>query len=307
MTSAIIAGLCCGALWGFSFLAPRLFTEPASSFAFARYFLGALTALVYLAFHFKSSKKFIKSNPQIVVRALVLSFIGYTLFYWCLVTSVKLIGVSYPSLIVGLLPVTIALFGREGKKFSTQAWVALGLIFCGIICINLDAFVVPTVTTIPLKQKALGFLLATCSLVLWTVFAVQNSKALKKNSEVSGALWACFLSLGAATTMGGLAFWSDAPAATQVLKSFFTGQIKTAFWFWAMVTGVFGSWFASWVWNYASRRLPTSLTGQLIVSETVFALIYGFIYEKRLPHGLEAGAILLLVSGVSLAIKTFKI
>jgi drug/metabolite transporter (DMT)-like permease len=52
------------------------------------------------------------------------------------------------------------------------------------------------------------------------------------------------------------------------------------------------------LWNTASRKLPLTLSGQVIVSETVFALLYGFAYEMRWPHGLEVLATILLVSGV---------
>ena len=57
------------------------------------------------------------------------------------------------------------------------------------------------------------------------------------------------------------------------------------------------------LWNAASRKLPLTLSGQMIVFETVFALLYGFVYEARLPHGLEVVAAVLLVSGVALAAR----
>ncbi len=52
------------------------------------------------------------------------------------------------------------------------------------------------------------------------------------------------------------------------------------------------------LWNSASRRLPLTMTGQLVVFETVFALIYSFAYEDRWPTFLEAGAIAALLGGV---------
>lgn len=38
--------------------------------------------------------------------------------------------------------------------------------------------------------------------------------------------------------------------------------------------------------------------GQLIVFETVFALLYGFVYDHRLPRVLEIAALVLLLAGV---------
>ena len=52
------------------------------------------------------------------------------------------------------------------------------------------------------------------------------------------------------------------------------------------------------LWNYASRALPLSLMGQMIVSETIFAALYGFLWEKRWPTPAESAALVLLVGGV---------
>jgi drug/metabolite transporter (DMT)-like permease len=52
------------------------------------------------------------------------------------------------------------------------------------------------------------------------------------------------------------------------------------------------------LWNHASRLLPLTMTGQMIVFETLFALLYGFLWEGRWPTGLEWLAMGLLVGGV---------
>jgi len=57
------------------------------------------------------------------------------------------------------------------------------------------------------------------------------------------------------------------------------------------------------LWNMASRRLPITLSGQLIVSETVFALCYGFVHAQRWPRILEWAAIVMLIAGVCWAVK----
>jgi len=40
------------------------------------------------------------------------------------------------------------------------------------------------------------------------------------------------------------------------------------------------------------------MTGQMIVFETLFALLYGFLWEGRWPTMLESVAMVLLVAGV---------
>ena len=52
------------------------------------------------------------------------------------------------------------------------------------------------------------------------------------------------------------------------------------------------------LWNKMSRLLPLTLVGQMILFETLFALLYGFLWEQRLPTALEYGAMVLVVGSV---------
>jgi drug/metabolite transporter (DMT)-like permease len=74
---------------------------------------------------------------------------------------------------------------------------------------------------------------------------------------------------------------------------------------WAIVLGVAGSWLATWFWVIASRRLPLALSAQLIVSETVFGLFYGFAYQGRWPNLSEGLGALLQILGVAMAVAVF--
>ena len=47
----------------------------------------------------------------------------------------------------------------------------------------------------------------------------------------------------------------------------------------ALATG--GSWLGNMLWNAASKRLPLTLSGQMIAFETLFALLYAFVYDGR--------------------------
>jgi drug/metabolite transporter (DMT)-like permease len=105
---------------------------------------------------------------------------------------------------------------------------------------------------------------------------------------VLGALlWA-----GIALVPGSLIGQAELPAARWHL-----------FWLVNLGLAVGGSWLGNALWNAASTRLPLTLSGQLIVFETLFALIYGFIYAQRLPRALEIAAIVLLVAGVSWSVR----
>ena len=63
------------------------------------------------------------------------------------------------------------------------------------------------------------------------------------------------------------------------------GELADARWhtFWMLNLGlaIGASWLGNGLWNAASKRLPLTLSGQMIVFETLFALLYAFIYDQR--------------------------
>ncbi|HYF44325.1 MAG TPA: EamA/RhaT family transporter, partial [Ramlibacter sp.] len=60
------------------------------------------------------------------------------------------------------------------------------------------------------------------------------------------------------------------------------------------------------LWNIASRRLSASLCGQLIVSETLFALAYSFAWDGRWPTWPQALACALFTLGILASIKAHR-
>ena len=71
---------------------------------------------------------------------------------------------------------------------------------------------------------------------------------------------------------------------------------------WSATLGLLSSWLATWLWNLASGRIPGEMLGYLIVSETVFGLIYAMLAAWHLPSSLEILGIVLLIGGVVLGL-----
>jgi drug/metabolite transporter (DMT)-like permease len=67
--------------------------------------------------------------------------------------------------------------------------------------------------------------------------------------------------------------------------------------------GLCSSWLGTLCWNEASQRLPTSLSGQLIVFETLAALAYAFAWKQRVPPPATLTGVALLVAGVMWALR----
>ena len=70
--------------------------------------------------------------------------------------------------------------------------------------------------------------------------------------------------------------------------------------------GFGSSWLATILWNIASQRLSASLCGQLIVSETLFALLYSFMWDKRWPTITQWTAAALFTAGILASIKAHR-
>ena len=73
-----------------------------------------------------------------------------------------------------------------------------------------------------------------------------------------------------------------------------------------VVTGLGSAWLATILWNVASQRLSASLCGQLIVSETVFALVYSFVLDGHWPGLAQLAAAVLFTFGILFSIRAHR-
>lgn len=287
-------GVAAGALWGMVFLAPAvLIAFDAAQLSAGRYLVYGLIAAMLLGPRWK------RLAPRLGVaewRALVwLSLAGNLVYFLLLATAVQWAGGAAASLIVGLVPVLVTLVGvrEEGAVRLRRLAPALLLCLAGVALVGYEALVSEHVAT-PWRQRLLGLLCAVGALLSWAAYSVGNSRWLARRPDLSAHDW----SLLTGVVTGGLALLL-VPAAFV-----FTGNNghDAGQWtlFWAVSAGVaiFASLFGNACWNRASRLLPLTLTGQMIVFETLFALLYGFAWQQRWPTLLEAIAIVCLVAGV---------
>jgi drug/metabolite transporter (DMT)-like permease len=135
---------------------------------------------------------------------------------------------------------------------------------------------------------------------MWSAFAIFNARFLKHHPEINSSDWSSLLGIGAFITI--IPVWFLLTPEHGIPQRLFA----TRYLLWMLMAGFGGSWLAACFWNAASKRLPASLAGQLIVSETIFSLLYGYIYDHRLPTLIEAAAALLLIGGVLTGIRAFR-
>jgi drug/metabolite transporter (DMT)-like permease len=150
-------------------------------------------------------------------------------------------------------------------------------------------------------RTLLGVLCAAGALACWTWYAVDNTRFLKRNPHFSSAEWSALygISSGLIALLVGLAAFAlrDGTAAAS------GGRDWTTFWAANGLLALGASVIGNQLWNIASRKVPVTLSGQLILFETLFALLYGFIYHQRLPRALEIAAIVLLTAGVLWSVR----
>ncbi|TFW33146.1 DMT family transporter [Massilia horti] len=282
--SSIVAG----AFWGLVFLAPKLTPgfQPIQLSA-GRYLAYGIVAAVLVAPIWRRLAGRLTWKEW---RALIwLSFTGNIIYYVFLANAVQLGGVAMPSLVIGLLPVTVTLVGsRDKHALALRRLVpSLALSAAGLICIGWQSLSGPG------HGSLAGLLCAIGSLVSWTIYAVSNSRWLARLQSVSAHEW----SLLTGVVTGVEALMLAVPASIAATASHGTSEW---FYFAGVVTAVaiFCSVLGNALWNHASRTLPLTLVGQMIVFETLFASLYGFLWEQRWPTALESAAMVLLIAGV---------
>ena len=296
------AGLA-GAIWGMVLMVPQVMPAFSpwllSAVRFTLYGVISLLLALPLAGRIRA-----KLQAEDVIMLAVLSLVGNLLYFILLAAAIQLVGIAPASLIVGVLPVTITLLGLkdEGALSLRQlAWPLL-MVLAGIVCINIDTFAGSHPASSSLSDRILGVLAALGALASWSWFAARNARYLRQRPCFDSHEWSCLLGMVTGVMGGGLwlaGHWLGLPMVSHAVSS---TQWQL---FWVAATGcaLGGSWLANALWYAAARRLPPTLSGQLIVFETLFALLYGFIWLQRWPRPLELASMLLLLGGVAWAVQ----
>ncbi|MRT01447.1 EamA family transporter [Ralstonia pickettii] len=306
MGIGVLCALLAGAMWGMVFIAPRAL--PAFSpweLTLGRYLAyGVIAAIVAGPILPRIARKMTRADCLALVRQ---SCSGNLVYYVLLAFAVQLAGVAPTSLIIGILPITVTVLGRRDHgavPLSRLSWPLL-VVAAGIVCINVDLFghqaTAAAANVRPIWQRIAGIACAAGALCSWTWYAVFNARYLQRNPHFSSNEWSALYGISSGMLSAAL--------ATAALLTVGTGWMHTGgrIWgtFWAVNAAVAlgASLIGNNLWNIASRRLPLTLSGQMIVFETLFALAYGFVYDGRWPRPLEIAAIALLILGVGWSVR----
>lgn len=304
MAGGVAAGLGAGAFWGTTFVAPLVAPGYSSvDYTAGRFIACGLFSLCWLLWQTLTTpagrrRSHWPDGPQ-ARSALWLSVLGYTGYYLLLVYGIADAGAALPALIIGTLPVWMMLLGKPDHL----RWSALvpGLLLTAAgMALMMDA-TADEVAVTGAGHFWRGVLLAVGAMLSWLAFGLLNAAWVRRHAEVRSTAWANWL--GCAAGLGGLVLWLG--WGTGVAELLAQPGFAT-FVFVCVFTGIGSAWIASVMWNVASRRLSTSLAGQLVVSETVFALIYAFAWSGDWPATAQLLACVLFVAGILASIRAHR-
>jgi drug/metabolite transporter (DMT)-like permease len=298
-------------MWGLVFVAPILLPEYSPiALSLGRYLAFGLVALA-LAWRARAALATLTRDQWRV--ALALAAIGNLVYYAALAAGIQAAGAPLASVIIGTLPVVIAVTANRTAVRHREArlpWRALlpssVLIAIGILGVNHEE--VSRAEAFVGTRHVWGIALTLVALAAWTWYPIRNARFMKAHPDVSSGTWA---------TAQGLATLPLALGVAVVYGLFLGATLPPATWTplgprpWAYVglmlaMAIGASWLGTLLWNRASRLLPTALAGQLIVFETLAALAYAYSLRGSAPGLVASGGIVALMLGVILAVSAFQ-
>jgi drug/metabolite transporter (DMT)-like permease len=293
MLTGVLAGLGAGALWGLVFVMPRMLGAYSGVDLTAGRFVayGLLAALMMVSG--LSARR--RPGMTQAAAALGMSVLGFSGYYLLLVLAIQDAGTEVPTLIIGTIPLWVMLLGKPVGLRWRGLWAGLLLTLAGLALMTQASH-----SSVGAQGGHFmrGVWLATAAMACWTLFALLNAAWLKRHPDVSATEWANWLGIASGVT--GLLLWWGAGSDVQTLS------LQPDLGLFALLclgTGFGSAWLATILWNMASQRLSASLCGQLIVSETVFALLYSFAWDGQWPSPAQFAACALFILGILASIK----
>jgi drug/metabolite transporter (DMT)-like permease len=332
--AGVAFALAAGLTWGLVFVAPLMLPEyPAVLLSFGRYLAFGLIALPIAWLDRRRLGRLMRADW---IEAAKLAAVGNLLYYLCLAAAIQRAGAPLPTMIIGTLPVVIAISSnlRDHRRDGRLPWLrllpSLALIGGGIALVNqVEMAHLRADPQADVLRYASGALLAVGAAACWTWYPLRNADWLRRHvgtdgaargscdgdldpaaarphrADPSPATWAT--AQGIATLplalLGCLGWWAWTALSGGAFAMPF-GPRPAAFVGLMLAVGLLASWLGTLCWNQASQRLPTTLVGQLIVFETLSALAYAFLLRGRMPEAETLAGIVLLVAGVLWALRS---
>jgi len=301
----VACALGAGLAWGLVFVVPLMLIDyPPMLLSVGRYLAFGLIALPLAL---RDRRRLLRLDRRDWARAFELALIGNLLYYGLLASAIQLADAPVPTMLIGTLPIVIAVCANLGR--GGIAWwkllPPLAVIALGILLVNrhelgrLDG-------GRSLDDYLIGGVLAVGAVACWAWYPIRNAAWLQSRPGLASGTWAT--AQGLATLPLALLVFAGISIFLPVPQGFDwpLGPRPVVFIGLMLTLGLLASWLGTLLWNRASQLLPTALSGQLIVFETLSALAYAYFWRGELPGMSSALGIALLVLGVILGVRAFR-
>jgi len=178
MFLGIMAGLTTGALWGLTFVAPRAvspFTEV--DLAIVRY--GVFCIVSILSMRLARSKQNFVSRRQMII-ALLLGSVGYIGNFLMTAFAVRLAGATIPPIIIGVMPVALAVVGNLNKRAIPWRSLAFPLVLISVGVMTANVWGLATADHGRSQMNVLlGIACSIGALLIWIVYGILNASVMR--------------------------------------------------------------------------------------------------------------------------------
>lgn len=311
MFFGVLLGVAAGALWGLIYLAPLVVPEYNPVLvALSRFIAFGVISLPFLWVYRRELKSFTKKD---IWTSFTLPLFGNVVFYCLLTICIRLAGAPLAGMFMAVIPVLVAIASnlRYAGSQAAVPWKKilppLGIIFFGLILANFTEFERAAAQSASGGVDywiGVGFGLA--AVVTWTWFSIMNAEWLRNHPRHNTSAWTALQGitvLPLATVLFAVLAWPFGLMDTSVS---FLGAAPLTFLLVALGIGLLCSWVAMVCWNKMSQLLPAGLGGQLIVFESVFAVIYALMWRGELPTASMTVGFAILMIGVLGSLRVFQ-
>jgi drug/metabolite transporter (DMT)-like permease len=285
------------ALWALSFVSPVILQQFSPyTVTLGRYATFGMISLSILPFAWRQMRALRRADWT---KAAWLSVVGHLAYYLLLVTAIQLSDVPGPTVVIGLLPLTVPIFANLHKQELPWRTLSLPLVLtaAGLFLVHAHEYRLRTPEDV--FRYAVGIGCAFGALACWTWYGIANAAWLRARPHVTATAW----TVAQGVTLLPMVVVAALITAAAGAQHAATPDDWRKFVIVSLVVGVGSTWLATLCWSQASRLLPTTLAGQLIVFVTIAAVIYGSIYRGRLPSVAVISGVSLLAAAVALGVR----
>lgn len=308
MVVGVFYGIAACMIWGFVYLVPLVLpTYDPAYIAAGRFVSFGLLAgpLVWL-----ERRELAHYTFKDWIYVAKLGVIGNIAYFWCLTYCIQYAGAPFAGMCMALVPVLVALVSNWRRRGSGEALPfaklapGLILILAGMVIANITEFELVVQSSREGSARFwFGVFMGVLALLTWTWYPIRNAEWLLAHPARSPRTWST--AQGLTTLPFAVIFYLAVWACDEPGTPLF-GDDPWWFVFVAAASGIICSWLGIVLWNAMSQRLPTALGGQLIVFETIFAVIYAHALRMAWPAPTMVAGLVLLLAGVLLSLRAFQ-